>query len=141
MWNNIDSNKASLQLLRTLTQKMKGGDETDLAIQKVLHNLVQHVLVDFDPNNTDLSNLTPTQRLEKRNQQLIYELATCLPFVKLTTGKYLIGSEVRMIAIKGRGVLVRTGGGYMYLSEYMLHYAKIECIKLGLVMLKQKKTF
>jgi len=136
MWNKIDSNKASLQLLRTLTQKMKGGDETDLAIQKVLHNLVQHVLVDFDPNNTDLSNLTPTQRLEKRNQQLIYELATCLPFVKLATGKYLIGSEVRMIAIKGRGVLVRTGGGYMYLSEYMLHYAKIECIKLGLVMLK-----
>ena len=141
MWNKIDSNKASLQLLRTLTQKMKGGDETDLAIQKVLHNLVQHVLVDFDPNNTDYSNLTPTQRLEKRNQQLIYELATCLPFVKLTAGKYLIGSEVRQIAIKGRGVLVRTGGGYMYLSEYMLHYAKIECIKLGLVMLKQKKTF
>ena len=71
---------------------------------------------------------------------MIYELATCLPFVKLSTGRYLVGTEVRQIQIKGRGVLVRTGGGYMYLSEFLLHYAKSECLKLGLMILKQGKS-
>ena len=104
-------------------------------------NLAKNVLVDFDPNDHEMANLTKAQQLEKKNQSLIYELATCLPFVKLGPGKFLIGSEVRNIQIKGRGVLVRTGGGFMYLSEFMLHYAKIECIKLGLTMLKQKKSF
>ena len=47
----------------------------------------------------------------------------------------------RYIQIKGRGVLVRTGGGYMYLSEFMLHYAKSECLKIGLLRMKQKKSF
>ena len=28
----------------------------------------------------------------------------------------------------------------MYLSEYLLHYAKSECLKLGLVMLKKSQT-
>lgn len=43
--------------------------------------------------------------------------------------------------IKGKGVLVRTGGGYMYLYEFLLHYAKSECLRLGLNMLKQKMTY
>ena len=64
-----------------------------------------------------------------------------MPFVKLSAGRYLVGTEIRYIQIKGRGVLVRTGGGYMYLSEYMLHYAKAECLKVDLMMQKQKKTF
>jgi len=29
----------------------------------------------------------------------------------------------------------------MYLSEFLLHYAKSECLKFGLQMLKQKKTY
>ena len=29
----------------------------------------------------------------------------------------------------------------MYLYEYMLHYAKSECLKMGLLMLKQKKNY
>lgn len=29
----------------------------------------------------------------------------------------------------------------MYLSEFLLHYAKSECLKLGLMILKQQKSF
>lgn len=36
---------------------------------------------------------------------------------------------------------MRTGGGFMYLSEFLLHYAKSECLKMGLLMLKQKKSY
>ena len=132
--------KASLQFMRATTLRMAKGDETDQAIQKVLQNLVNHYLTDFDPDEVENdTKLTIDQRLEKKNQSLIYELATCLPFVKLSTGRYLVGTEVRQIQIKGRGVLVRTGGGYMYLSEFLLHYAKSECLKLGLMILKQNK--
>ena len=133
--------KASLQFMRATTMKMSKGDETDQAIQKVLYNLVNHFLTDFDPDSVENDeNLTMDQKLEKKNQSLIYELATCLPFVKLETGRYLVGTEVRSIQIKGRGVLVRTGGGFMYLSEFLLHYSKSECLKLGLMILKQNKS-
>ena len=36
---------------------------------------------------------------------------------------------------------MRTGGGYMYLSEYLTHYAKAEGIKLGLLMLKSRQNY
>ena len=64
-----------------------------------------------------------------------------MPFVKLAPNKYLVGTEIRSIQIKGRGVLVRTGGGYMYLSEYLTHYAKSEGLKLGLMMLKLRQNY
>ena len=52
-----------------------------------------------------------------------------------------MGTEIRSIQIKGRGVLVRTGGGFMYLSEFLLHYAKSECLKLGLMIIKSQSTY
>ena len=70
--------------MRSTTLKMAKGDETDQAIQKVLQNLVNNYLTDYDPSAVDNDpNLTTTQKLDKKNQNLIYELATCLPFVKL----------------------------------------------------------
>lgn len=36
---------------------------------------------------------------------------------------------------------MRTGGGYMYLYEYLLHYAKSECLKMGLTMMKKNQDF
>ena len=51
------------------------------------------MLIDFDPNVTENDpNLTEKQKNEKINQHLIYELATCLPYVKLSAGRYLVGT-------------------------------------------------
>ena len=61
--------------------------------------------------------------------------------VKVAPGQYLIGTEIRKIQIKGRGVLVRTGSGYMYMSEHLLHFAKSEGIQLALMLLKQRKPY
>lgn len=84
--------------MRAMTKKMESGDETDQAINKVLHNLVSNVLVGFNPNSSpDDPNLTKTAKLELRNSALIYELATCLPFVKIAPGRYLVGTEIRAI--------------------------------------------
>ena len=43
---------------------------------------------------------------------------------------YLIGTQARQVVLKGTGVMVRTGGGFMYLDEYLRHYSKSECSKL-----------
>lgn len=53
--------------------------------------------MDFDPNAKEDPNMTKTQKLERKNSGLIYELATCLPFVKIAAGRYLVGTEVRAI--------------------------------------------
>ena len=77
---------------------------------------------------------------EKKNQTLVYEMAACLPFVKIGENKYLLGTEIRQIQIKGKGVLVKTKGGWMFVYEYLIHYAKLECLKLGTMMLKKQQT-
>ena len=76
------------------------------------------------------------KNLERQNQHLKEELATCLPFCKVAPGQYLIGTEIRKIQIKGRGVLVKTGNAFMYMSEHLLHFAKSEGIQLALMLLK-----
>lgn len=64
----------------------------------MLQNLVNNYLIGFDPNAVDNDpNLIEEQKLEKKNQNLIYELATCLPFVKIKQGVYLVGTEIRPI--------------------------------------------
>ena len=100
MWGRAEGvKKASLQMLRSVTKRMSRGDETDQAIQKVLRNLVNDFLTSYDPEKKfeDDPNLTKGQKIEKKNQVLIYELATCLPFVKLAAGRYLVGTELRYI--------------------------------------------
>ena len=58
-------------------------------------------------------------------------MATYMPYVKLEPGKYLIGTRERKLMMKGKSVLVRTGGGYMHFEEYIKHYARSECIGLS----------
>ena len=63
-----------------------------------------------------------------------------MPFFKLKTGKYLIGTHEREVQLKGTGCLVRTGGGYMYLEEYLKHYSKAECSRLNTLIRKGDGT-
>ena len=55
-------------------------------------------------------------------------MATYLPVVKLSAGKYLIGTRVREVKLKEDGCIVRTGGGFMYLNEFLKHHSRYECI-------------
>ena len=78
---------------------------------------------------------------ERKESMLNSELATCMPMVKLDEGQYLLGCEKRKIQIKGNGCVVRTGGGYMYLEEFLRHYARSESLKLKVYMVKGGKTY
>ena len=107
----------------------------------MLQNLVNKFLIDFDPHaREDLSTLSEEEVLKKKNQRLIYELTILMPFTKVKQGRYLIGSEVHSVQVKGNGVLLRTGGGFILVSEYMLHNARAEAIKLDHLMKTQNMT-
>ena len=58
-------------------------------------------------------------------------MTTCMPFVKLESGRYLIGTHERKLQMKGKNILLRTGGGHMYFLEYIKHYSRSECIALS----------
>ena len=134
VWHQAEfDNRASLKLMRAQTKEVDQYDELDWAIRKIRASLVNEVITDNFSAKDGKDSFT---KLERRNAQLIHELATCTPFVKVAAGKYFIGTEIRQIQIKGRGVLVKTGGGFMYLLEFLLHYAKSESLRIGLNMLK-----
>ena len=63
-------------------------------------------------------------------------MATYLPIVRLVWGKYLIGTHEKQVEVKEDGPIVRTGGGFMKLDEYLKHYSKSECIELSSMMRK-----
>ena len=64
-----------------------------------------------------------------------------IPVVKLDTGKYLIGTEVKSMQIKNDSLLVRVGGGYCTLEEHIAKVARYECLKINQVMRKQNLDF
>ena len=43
-----------------------------------------------------------------------------MPIYRIGEGKYLIGTESRMVLIKGTTCVVRVGGGFENLEEYLL---------------------
>ena len=68
--------------------------------------------------------------MQEYKEALEIELATFLPIVKLTSGKYLIGTKQKKLQSKATGCIVRTGGGFMYLDQYLKSNARAECIEL-----------
>jgi len=46
-------------------------------------------------------------------------LTSLLPVIKLEAGKYMIGTEKKPILIKSNKLMLRVGGGYATLEEYL----------------------
>ena len=42
-----------------------------------------------------------------------------LPVIRIANGKYLIGTESKMVMIKGNSCMVRVGGGFEKLDGYI----------------------
>lgn len=73
--------------------------------------------------------------------QLEKAMVGLIPVVKIDTGKYLVGSELKSLQIKGDTLLVRVGGGYVTLEEHILKVARYECLKINQFMKKMKLDF
>jgi hypothetical protein len=62
----------------------------------------------------------------------------CTPLIKVSEASYLIGAELKMVEIKSNQTLIRTGGGFEPLSEYLTKYSKSQCLKLHGLMEEQR---
>lgn len=58
--------------------------------------------------------------LDEIVQKIIYELKCELPIIRVVTGRYLIGTDLKMLMIKGNICMVRVGGGWERLDEYII---------------------
>ena len=86
-------------------------------------------------------SLAKFEQQAQHQNALIAEMSTCLPFIKVSTGKYLLGTEVRQIQLKGSGCLVRTGKRLMYLDEWLRHYSRSETFILNVLMQSTSKNY
>ena len=43
--------------------------------------------------------------------------------------------------MKNTNLMMRVGGGFMELNEYLRQEAKFECLKISMTMEKQQKTY
>ncbi|CDW72038.1 UNKNOWN [Stylonychia lemnae] len=64
-----------------------------------------------------------------------------VPIIRMMQGKYLIGTESKLLIIKGVSVMVRIGGGFEKLDEYIQRNQKNELDKLKKMMNDKKKTY
>lgn len=47
------------------------------------------------------------------------QMSAIVPVIKVSEAKFLIGGELKQLEIKQQQVMVRIGGGYESLSEYL----------------------
>ena len=64
-----------------------------------------------------------------------------VPIIRMQAGKYLIGTESKLLIIKGQSVMVRIGGGFERLDEYLKRNEVNELEKIKKLMTDKKKTF
>ena len=68
-------------------------------------------------------------------------LTSLLPVLRLEAGKYMLGTEKKPIQIKNDSLLIRVGGGYATLEEYLRQNGPFECIKIAKVMRDKECDF
>jgi len=75
------------------------------------------------------------------SKQVGAALVEHMPFIKLDEDEYLIGTEKKKIIVKANNLLIRVGGGYITLEEYITRNAPFECIKIHMHMKEHKVSF
>lgn len=64
-----------------------------------------------------------------------------LPIIRMYGGKYLIGTESKIAIIKGTSCVVRVGGGFQNMEEYIKRHEADELMKIEKIMQEQNKTY
>ena len=86
---------------------------------------------EFDKNTGDeeFNMLEQFNRLSL--QALCQLLGTFMPICKLQKeDSYLIGTEVKNMAVRGVNCMVRVGGGYVDIKDYYNNYATKQCVSM-----------
>ena len=64
-----------------------------------------------------------------------------MPIVRVMQGRYLIGTDYKMLMIKNETCMVRVGGGWERLEEYILRNQDSELDKIKRLMTETSRTY
>lgn len=65
-----------------------------------------------------------------------------MPIAKLKKeDSYLIGTEVKMMTVRGEKCMIRVGGGFEDIKDYYNNYATKQCVSLYQRMNQSSSTF
>jgi hypothetical protein len=53
-----------------------------------------------------------------------------LPVIRMGNGKYLVGTESKIVIIKGTSCVVRVGGGFESMEDYIVRHEEEELEKI-----------
>ena len=117
--------------MKSYTATLAKGDAIDRQISRVLKEFYQNdsSFLSYESFGKGMQ-LTESEKQEKYREVLNIELVKYMPFVKLASGKYLIGTRQRQLQLKGSSCLVRTASGQMKLADYLKRYSRSECLDL-----------
>eukprot|EP00347_Sterkiella_histriomuscorum_P017933 403347426 len=79
--------------------------------------------------------------VDKFVEDIVFKRNIECPIVRIAASKYLIGTETKMLIIKGDSCMVRVGGGFEKLDEYLVRNSDSELEKIRKMMNEQKKSF
>ena len=123
----------------------KGGDEVE-----------RRLAVMFDKMNANSKRLIANTMKKARRlgsddhhafldymteEEISQFLCSQLPVIKLCDGKYMIGTEQKPILVRSDRLLIRVGGGFVTLEEYLNKNSLSENIKFSKVMKSQNCSF
>ena len=73
--------------------------------------------------------------------KLVRDLNIKIPVIRVKPGRYVIGTDLKMLVIKGEICMVRVGGGYERLDEYVKRNQDIEIDKIKKLIKESGKNF
>lgn len=79
--------------------------------------------------------------VDKVVEDVVFKKGIECPIIRISQGKYLIGTETKMLIIKGESCMVRVGGGFEKLDEYLMRNSDPELEKIRKLMNDLKKSF
>jgi ATP-dependent protease Clp ATPase subunit len=79
-------------------------------------------------------------QVDEALEKIINAHNVALPVIRIRTGKYLIGTDAKMAEIRGSTCMVRVGGGYQKLDEYIERVQEAEMDKIKRMM-SEGKTY
>ncbi len=116
----------------------------------------QTIKVNYD----DDENITPVEmeaakmapKLKKYNtvkgdkvdecvKDIMDESDVLIPIIRISEGFYLIGTEKKQVSIKGDSIMVRIGGGYEKIDQYISKRELDQLMKIKLMVEMRKISF
>jgi hypothetical protein len=80
-------------------------------------------------------------QVDEALEALINKYNVALPVIRIANGKYLIGTESKMVMLKNSTCMVRVGGGFERMEEYIERNQESELEKLKKIMNDSGKAY